>query len=197
MRRFVLVALLVVSCSPTEETATPSSSTSTTQATTTTTITTTTTPTTEREPFGVSSPSFEHGAPIPRDHTCDGADVSPELDIVGIPPSTQSLAIIVDDPDAPLGTWDHWVEFNIVSESNFLDVQRASEPIGTQGLNSWHLTGYRGPCPPEGEDHEYRFTVYALETTLDLPSGVESGPLYSAMEGHILTSAVLTGTYSR
>ena len=123
--------------------------------------------------------------------------MSPELDIVGIPASTQSLAIVVDDPEAPLGTWDHWVEFNINSDTNTLEVPRDSEPIGRQGINSWHLTGYIGPCPPEGEDHEYMFTVYALDTTLDLPSGVDSGPVYSAMEGHVIASAVLTGNYGR
>lgn len=199
MRRYLLVALLVVSCSPTEETAPSSSTTSTTQTTTTTTTTIapTTTTTTEPQPFGVTSPSFEQGATIPSEHTCDGLDISPELDIVGIPDLTQTLAIVVDDPEAPLGTWDHWVEFNIRSEANSLEVPSASESIGRQGTNSWNLTGYMGPCPPVGEDHEYMFTVYALDTILDLPSGVESEPLYSAMEGHVITSAVLTGRYGR
>jgi hypothetical protein len=96
-----------------------------------------------------------------------------------------------------LGTWDHWVEFDIVSEANFLEVPRDSGPIATQGLNSWHLPGYQGPCPPEGEEHQYMFTVYALDTALDLSAGVESALIYSAMEGHILDSVVLTGTYPR
>ena len=198
MRRFLLVALLLVSCSPTGAAAPPSSTTSTTRPPTTTTSTTIlSTTTTERQPFGVSSTSFKDGEPIPPENTCDGADVSPELDIVGIPASTRSLAIIVDDADAPLGTWDHWVEFDIVSEANFLEVPKDSGPIGSQGLNSWHLPGYQGPCPPEGEDHEYMFTVFALDTTLDLAAGVESALVYSAMEGHILASAVLTGRYAR
>lgn len=123
--------------------------------------------------------------------------MSPELDIVGIPTSTQSLALVVDDPDAPLGTWDHWVVFDIESPTDTLKVPRDSTSIGVQGVNSWHLTGFMGPCPPEGEEHEYIFTVYALDTTLDLPSGVDSGPVYSAMEGHVIASAVLTGIYSR
>jgi Raf kinase inhibitor-like YbhB/YbcL family protein len=197
MRRFLLVALLVVSCSPSDEAAPRSTTTPATQPTTTTTTTIAATTTTEQLPFGVSSPSFEHGTSIPPEHTCDGADVSPELDIVGIPASTQSLAIIVDDPDAPLGTWDHWVVFDIVSRANSLEVPRDSTPRGVQGVNSWHLTGYMGPCPPEGEAHEYMFTVYALDTTLELPSGVDSGPVYAALEGHVITSAVLTGTYGR
>jgi Raf kinase inhibitor-like YbhB/YbcL family protein len=195
MRRTLLVALLVVSCSPAEEAA-PSSTTMT-APTTTTTSTIPTTTTTQRQPFGVSSPSFDHGASIPPEFTCDGADVSPELDIVGIPPSAQSLAIVVDDPDAPLGTWDHWVEFNITSQAPALEVPEASEPIGDQGINSWHIIGYMGPCPPEGEEHEYKFTVFALDTTLELPQSTESARLYAAMEGHVIASAVLTGIYGR
>lgn len=134
---------------------------------------------------------------MPRDYTCDGADVSPRLVITGIPTSTQSLALIVNDPDAPLGTWDHWVEFNIPAGADSLELSRDSEPIGVQGVNSWNLPGYMGPCPREGEEHHYVFTVYALDTTLDLPSRVESSPVYSAMEGHVIERRDLTGTYGR
>lgn len=87
--------------------------------------------------------------------------------------------------------------FDIVSSANTLEVPGDATSRGVQGVNSWNLTGYMGPCPPEGEHHEYIFTVYALDTILDLPPGVDSGPVYSAMEGHIIASVVLTGTYSR
>lgn len=198
MRRILLVAFLVVACSPAGEAA-PITSTSTTTSTTqptTTTIPPTTT-TTEIPDFEVSSPSFADGEPIPSAHTCDGADVSPGLSVVGVPEDAESLVLIVDDPDAVLGTWDHWVEFNITPMEGSLQIPPASRSVAIPAANSWNLTGYKGPCPPEGEAHEYSFTVYALDTTLDLPPGVESEPIYSAMEGHVIDSASLTGNYAR
>lgn len=195
MRRVIMVALLVVSCSPTDEAATPTSSTSPPPTTTTTAPPTTTTE--ARAAFELSSPAFEDGAPIPGDYTCDGADVSPELSVVGIPTGAESIVLIADDPDAPLGTWDHWVEFDIPADAGRLDIERDTGALGVQGVNSWNLSGYGGPCPPGGESHEYSFTVYALDSILGLPAGVESGPVYSAMAGHVLGSVVLTGTYAR
>jgi Raf kinase inhibitor-like YbhB/YbcL family protein len=199
MRRFLLVAFLVVACSPAGEAApitSTSPSTSSTQPETTTTIPPTTT-TTEKPPFGVSSNAFTDGEPIPLAYTCDGADVAPGVSVVGVPEGTQSLVLIVDDPDAALGTWDHWVEFNIPTTNGSLEISPATRSLAVPGANSWKLTGYKGPCPPEGETHEYRFTVYALDTLLDLAPGVQSEPVYSAMEGHVIDSVSLTGTYSR
>jgi Raf kinase inhibitor-like YbhB/YbcL family protein len=195
MRRILLVAFLVVSCSPAGEAA-PITSTSTTQPETTTSIPPTTS-TTEMPPFGVSSNAFTDGETIPLANTCDGADVSPGLSVVGVPEGTQSLVLIVDDPDAPLDTWDHWVEFNIPPIDGSLEIPSATRSLAVPGANSWKLTGYKGPCPPEDESHEYSFTVYALDTMLDLPPGVDSEPVYSAMEGHVIDSVSLTGTYSR
>jgi Raf kinase inhibitor-like YbhB/YbcL family protein len=203
MRRTLLVAFLVVACSPADDAALTTSTfttqpepTNTVPSTTTTTIPPTTT-TTEVAEFGMTSPSFADGEPIPRIHTCDGADLSPGLSVVGVPDGTESMVLIVDDPDAPLGTWDHWVEFNLTPSDGSLEIPSASGSLAVPAANSWKLTGYKGPCPPDGEAHEYSFTVYALDTTLDLPPGVESDPVYSAMEGHVIDSVSLTGTYAR
>lgn len=123
--------------------------------------------------------------------------MSPELDVAGIPPGAESLVLIVDDPDAPLGTWDHWVEFDIPAASGSVDIERGTGWVGVQGVNSWNLTGYRGPCPPDGEEHKYIFTVYALDEMLGLPEGVDSSQVYAAMEGNVISSDKLTGTFSR
>lgn len=198
----MIVVLVLAACStdaapderPTPSTTTTSVTTTTLQpSTTTTTATTTTTP----PPFGVSSPAFAEGEEIPREFTCDGADVSPPLHVVGIPSTAESLAVIVEDPDAPLGTWYHWVEFDIVPESGTLDIPTGAASIGTQGANSWNLTGYRGPCPPEGEEHRYVYKVFALTERLDLPEGVEAPVVYTAMEERVISTTELTGTYSR
>lgn len=192
MRRLIVVALLLAACSPTEPSAEPDSPTTTTSTTIAQSTTTTTPP-----PFSLSSPAFENGGPIPVDYTCDGIDVSPELDIVGIPQGTDSLAMIVDDPDATVGVWDHWVEFDIVPPDGSLTIERAIGPIGVAGVNSWNLTGYMGPCPPVGEEHQYHFEVYALDQLLDLPEGVPSSQVYAAMDGSVISSVELVGTYAR
>lgn len=200
MRRalIVLVALALAACSSSdgdmEETPQSLDSTTTTAPETTMTTTTTTDP----GPFAVTSPEFTRGAIIPVEFTCDGIDVNPPLDIAGIPEGTQSLVILVDDPDAPLGTWDHWIEFDIPAESGSFEIPRDAGILGTSGINSWNLEGYRGPCPPEGDEtHTYRFTVYALSGFLGLPAGVDGEAVRAAMEGPVIESAELTGTYSR
>jgi Raf kinase inhibitor-like YbhB/YbcL family protein len=198
MRRLLVVALLVVSCSPADETSEESTSSTVASATPSTTAQPETTPSTTPPPaFGVTSPAFETGAPIPAEYTCDGEDVSPELGVVGIPDEAQSLAVIVNDPDAPTGVWNHWVEFNIPIRANSMTIARATDPIGVQGANSWNLGGYMGPCPPPGETHNYLFTIYALDSTLDLPEGVPATQVEAAIEGHIIDSVELTGTYGR
>ncbi len=196
MRRLIVVVLLLTACSPTEpsaESTTPTTTSPTTTSTTAPPATTSSTP----PALGVSSPAFDNGEPIPAEYTCDGADVSPELNIVGIPQETQSLVVIVDDPDATLGTWDHWVEFDIVPAGGSLTIERATGAIGVPGVNSWNLTGYMGPCPPAGEEHQYHFEVYALDRLLDLPEGVPSSQVISGMDGAIISSVELNGTYSR
>lgn len=196
----MIVVLVLAACStdatPDER---PTSSTTTTSATTSTVgpSTASTTATTTPTVFGVSSPAFADGEEIPREFTCDGADVSPPLAVVGIPSTAESLAVIVEDPDAPLGTWYHWVEFDIVPDSDSRDIVRNAGSVGTQGANSWNLTGYRGPCPPEGEDHRYVFKVFALTERLDLPDGVEAPAVYTAMEDRVISTTELTGTYAR
>ena len=194
MRRLIVVVLVLAACST--ETAPDEQPTPSTTTTTTTALQPSTT-TTARPPFDVSSPAFADGEEIPREFTCDGADVSPRLNVVGIPSTAESLVIIVEDPDATLGTWYHWVEFDIDPESGARDILRDAGSIGTQGVNSWNLPGYRGPCPPEGEEHRYVFKVFALEERLDLPEGVEAAQVYTAMEDRVISTTELTGTYAR
>jgi Raf kinase inhibitor-like YbhB/YbcL family protein len=146
----------------------------------------------------VTSPSFTHEGAIPLEFTCDGADVSPALSWTAGPEGTQSYALIMDDPDAPRGTWVHWVVWNIPQPS-LVDAIPAREALddGTmQGMNSWPKRGYGGPCPPSGT-HRYYFKVYALDATLDLPASTNKEALLKAMEGHILAQGELMGTYQR
>ena len=187
-----MVALLVAACSPDQTSDEGSTSTllSTTAAPETATST-------APPPFGVTSTAFETGAAIPAEYTCDGEDVSPELSIVGIPGQTKSIAVTVNDPDAPTGVWNHWVEFDIPISSYSKTIPRATGPVGVQGSNRWNLGGYMGPCPPPGETHNYVFTIYALDSTLDLPDGVPSTQVETAMEGHVIDSVELIGAYGR
>lgn len=150
----------------------------------------------------LTSPAFEHEGNIPAEYTCDGEDVSPELNWTGIPEDTRSLVLIVDDPDAPdpaapKMTWVHWVLYNLPPDSGGLarGISEGDLPAGTlQGVNDWKRTGYGGPCPPIGR-HRYLHKLYALDTALpdmDEPSKVE---VEEAMEGHVIDEAVLMGTY--
>ena len=146
----------------------------------------------------VTSPSFAHEGAIPLEFTCDGADVSPALSWTDGPDGTASYALIMDDPDAPRGTWVHWVAWNIPNPS-LVDAIPAQETLddGTmQGMNSWPRLGYGGPCPPSGS-HRYYFKVYALDAKLDLPPATNKEALLKAMEGHILAQGELMGTYQR
>lgn len=144
--------------------------------------------------MALTSPSFNEGEPIPEKFTCDGEDISPELDWFGTPEGTVSLALIMDDPDAPLGTWVHWVVYNLPMDLSGL--REGMTGVGLDGTNSWNRTGYGGPCPPSGS-HRYYFKLYALDTNLDLGPGVKKEALLDAMEGHLLGQAELMGTYSR
>ena len=151
-------------------------------------------------PLTLSSPAFSPGKSIPAKFSCKGQNVSPALAWTGAPPNTASYALIVDDPDAPSGTFVHWVIYNIPATSNGLQEAVAQTPAlgdGTaQGRNSGSHQYYDGPCPPSGT-HRYFFKLYALDSRLDLPSGATAAQLTKAMQGHILTQAELMGTFSR
>ena len=151
--------------------------------------------------FQIKSTAFEHGGNIPKKYTCDGADISPPLSWTSPPEATKSLALICDDPDAPVSTWVHWVAFNIPADKRMLhkDVPKNNElPDGTlQGKNSWGKIGYNGPMPPPGKPHRYFFKIYALDAVLDISSGATKQELLNAMEGHILAEAQLMGLYKR
>ncbi|RLE11685.1 MAG: YbhB/YbcL family Raf kinase inhibitor-like protein [Actinobacteria bacterium] len=141
----------------------------------------------------ITSPSFEQGADIPTVFSCDGDDLSPELNIENIPDNTVTLALIMDDPDAPGGTWVHWVAFDFPPT----DVIPEGIPLlGIGGNNSWGTTGYGGPCPPSGT-HRYFFKLFALDDALELPEGSTIEEVLGAMEGHILARGELMGRYTR
>ena len=142
----------------------------------------------------LTSPAFENEGMIPSLHTCDGRNVSPELQIAGVPEGTASLALVMDDPDAPGGTFDHWIVWNIPAGTQ--SVPQGKEPKGAQGRTGFGRLGYGGPCPPGGV-HRYFFKAYALDCELDLRKGAGKGELETAMEGHILDRAELMGRYRR
>jgi Raf kinase inhibitor-like YbhB/YbcL family protein len=141
----------------------------------------------------VRSPAFLHEGTIPRKYTCDGDNLSPPLAIDRAPLKTATFALIVEDPDAP-GGWDHWVVCNIPGTTSRLG--EGTDPIGTEGLNSWGTIGYGGPCPPEGE-HRYLFRVYALDTWLRIPVRYPRALLSELMRGHVLECTTLMGRYAR
>lgn len=149
----------------------------------------------------LSSPAFADGTAVPRPHTCDGEDLSPPLTWTGVPVGTRSFALICDDPDAPRGTWVHWLLWNLPADTIELGpgVPRKPElPSGArQGINDGGDIGYSGPCPPPGKPHRYFFRLHALDTTLNLPPGSNRPDLEAAMEGHVLGSATVLGVYQR
>lgn len=142
----------------------------------------------------IISPAFEQNQPIPKKFTGEGEDVSPPLNFEGIPAGTKSLALIVEDPDAPMGTFEHWLVWNISPETQQI-AEGGSVP--RQGRNDFGVLNYRGPLPPPGNPHRYHFIVYALDLVLKLPDGSDKAQLLSAMHGHIIAKAELIGTYKR
>lgn len=138
----------------------------------------------------VTSPGFEDGDPIPAKYTCDGEDINPELNIADIPDNAVSLLLIMDDPDAPSGTFTHWLVWNISLSGN---ITENSIP-GAEGLNSAGRASYTGPCPPSGT-HRYFFKIYALDTKLELSEGSEREIVENAMEGHVIGYGQLMGTF--
>ena len=151
--------------------------------------------------FTLRSSDFANGADIPRAFTCDGEDRSPALEWSEAPAGTKSFALTADDPDAPVGTWVHWVIFNVPGSARALKggVEKKDPlPDGTrQGRNDFHKTGYNGPCPPPGKPHRYFFKLYALSAELTLPAGASKSELERAMERHILGRAEWMGRYKR
>ncbi|MDE1829357.1 MAG: YbhB/YbcL family Raf kinase inhibitor-like protein [Thaumarchaeota archaeon] len=142
----------------------------------------------------ISSTAFENNDTIPSEFTCDGDDISPPLAISEVPTETKSLAIVMDDPDAPMGTFTHWVVWNIPPQkTRFIKGEKISYP---QGKTSFGRKSYGGPCPPSGK-HRYFFKIYALNLVLNLKEGSSKADLEKAMAGHILTEASLIGKYSR
>lgn len=150
--------------------------------------------------FELTSTGFQHESPIPVKYSCDGENTSPPLMWNDPPQGTLSLALIHDDPDAPGGTWIHWVLYNIPAAARELreaiPAQAALDDGSLHGENSWGRLDYGGPCPPGGE-HRYFFKLYALDLILDLASGASKADLIEAMEGHILAETELMGTFSR
>lgn len=141
----------------------------------------------------LTSSAFDESETIPSVYTCDGEDVSPPLMISGIPGEAESLVLIMDDPDAPRGTWDHWVAYDIPVTG---EIPARAEQLGTGGTNSWGRTGYGGPCPPGGV-HRYSFRVYALDSRLDLVAGATKDEVMAAADGHVVGEAELMGRYGR
>lgn len=142
----------------------------------------------------IASEAFHHNGKIPSKYTCEGVDVSPGLIFTGIPAKAKSLAIIVEDPDAPGGTFVHWVAWGLSPNTQVL---AENDHVPHQGTNDFGVKRYRGPCPPPGKVHRYFFKVYALDTTLGIPDGSTKEQLEAAMQGHILGQAELIGLYSR
>lgn len=154
--------------------------------------------------FSITSVAFNTGQEIPARYTCDDKDISPPLQWTGLPEGTQSLVLIVDDPDAPdpaapKMTWVHWILYNLPTDSSGLPeaLQDDALPSGTlQGINSWNRIGYGGPCPPIGR-HRYFFKLYALDSTLTDLDSPDNDKLLESMQGHVLAKTELMGTYQR
>lgn len=143
----------------------------------------------------ITSPAFVTNGYIPARYTCDGTNINPPLEIDNVPAEAKSLVLIVDDPDAPVGMWVHWVVWNIDPATR--EIAEDTVPrAAAQGKNDWKRNGYGGPCPPSGV-HRYFFKLYALDTKLNLGAGTTKTSLEKAMHGHILANAELIGLYKR
>ncbi|MBI2653981.1 YbhB/YbcL family Raf kinase inhibitor-like protein [Candidatus Woesearchaeota archaeon] len=170
---FVLIALLAISCAQQQEKQTQQ---------------------TGMVDMKITSSAFVNNGVMPSEFTCDGEDLSPLLSISDVPSNAKSLVLIMDDPDAPVGTWDHWIVFNMPASTK--EIPKGTEPDGIAGRNSWGRTGYGGPCPPSGT-HRYFFKLYALDTELNLPEGTTKKEIERAMQGYIIAQAQLIGLYKR
>ena len=152
-------------------------------------------------PMLLSSQAFSEGQAIPSKYTCDAENISPRLAWNGVPAGAKTLALIAEDPDAPAGTWVHWVVYDLPATATELPEGRPKSQYipegGTQGLNDFKHLGYGGPCPPRGKPHRYFFKLYALDGALGLKPGATKRDVERAMEGHALAQAQLMGTYQR
>jgi len=148
----------------------------------------------------LTSTAFKEGQPIPRQYTCDGVNISPPLEWSGVPKTAKTITIVADDPDAPSGTWVHWVVYDLPAENiglvENLPATANLKAGGFQGANDFRKIGYGGPCPPSGT-HRYFFKVYALDLELPLKAGATKAEVEKAMEGHIVAQGQLMGTYNR
>lgn len=156
---------------------------------------------TEKDRMQLTSTAFNEGAPIPAKYTCDDKNVSPPLKWSGVPANAKTLVLIADDPDAPVGTWVHWVLYELPAGVSELreDVTRSQfiPAGGRQGINDFKHLGYGGPCPPPGKPHRYFFKLYALDVALDLKPGATKKEVEGAMDKHVVAQAQLMGTYQR
>jgi Raf kinase inhibitor-like YbhB/YbcL family protein len=144
------------------------------------------------KPLYITSTAFENEKMIPGKYTCDGKNINPPLDITNIPAEAKSLVLVVDDPDAPIGTWVHWIVWNIPITKQL----KENDVAGIEGLNDFQQNNYGGPCPPSGT-HRYFFKVYALDALLDLPVNTRKPALEKTMNQHIIAFGKLIGLYSR
>lgn len=151
-----------------------------------------------RKKMVLSSSAFKDGQPIPAEYTCDGKNISPQLNWSGAPANTQSLLLIVDDPDAPAGVWTHWLVWDLSTDISDLAEDFAKSPsTAKQGTNDFKKPGYGGPCPPTGKTHRYFFRIYALDTALNLPAGASRKDVDAAIAKHVVAMGQLMGTYQR
>jgi Raf kinase inhibitor-like YbhB/YbcL family protein len=151
--------------------------------------------------FRIESRAFKQGATIANRYTCQGENISPPLSWTDPPSGARSFVLIVEDPDAPAGTWTHWVVYNLPARARSLDENTPKQdelPIGAlQGMTSFGSVGYGGPCPPPGKAHRYFFRLYALDTVLDLKAGATKAGVLAALKGHILSEAQLMARFKR
>jgi hypothetical protein len=151
--------------------------------------------------FMLSSPAFEQGKPIPKQYSCEGRDVSPPLRWSDAPANAKALALVCDDPDAPAGTWVHWVIYDIPAAT--IELREGVPPDenlsggARQGVNDFRKVGYGGPCPPPGKPHRYFFKLYALDAPTGLDPRATKDALLKAIKGHVLAEAQIMGTYQR
>lgn len=143
----------------------------------------------------LTSSAFGEGESIPGKYTCDGEDLSPPLSWSGVPDAAKSLVLIVDDPDAPGGTFVHWVLFDL--SADIKELPEGIKGVGVEGVNDFRRRGYNGPCPPRGSVHRYFFKIYALDGKLNLAAGASKRDVERAMQGHVLAQGQMTGRYRR
>lgn len=149
-------------------------------------------------PFILNSISFPDQGTFPTLYTCDGKDISPELNWINVPLKTKSFVLILSDPNAPNGTFYHWVVYNLPKNIDTLSEDIKSLPKGAKlGKNDWGKQQYNGPCPPKGDAHNYKFTIYALDTLLNLPANTDAKTVLSAIQGHIMGEDDITAVYAR